>query len=456
VVQTPLYIRSKMSSFSLSPRTGKSAAAVAVFAIAALVLSGCAATGDSASSNSRAAEVCGPDVGTAANPTPVAPAEAIDREVTLTLGSILPVTGSLSSLGPPEIAGVDLAVAEINASEAGVLGGNVEVFHRDSGDTTTDIATQAATELLSLNVSGIIGAASSGVSKTFIDQVTGAGVIHFSPANTSPDFSDYADDGYYWRTAPSDVLQGRVVGNRITGDGFNRVGVLYLNDAYGIGLSENAKVAIEAAGGEVVVESSFNTGDSNFSAQIDEVLAASPEAILLIAFDETRVILPELAGTKGFDGSKIYLVDGNLFQYGEELASGLLNCAVGTLPGVLATDEQKAELLGIDPALKDFSYANESYDAVLLMALAAIAGGSTEGSVIRDNLQAVSRDGTKCTAFQECAELLAAGEDIDYDGRSGPITFDENGDPTEAYVGIYQYGKENKYAALEVLYGKLD
>ena len=446
-----------MSSFSFSPRTGKSAAAVATFAIAALVLSGCAATGDSsASGNSRADEVCGPDAITASTPTAVAPAEALDREVTLTLGSILPATGNLAFLGPPEVAGVDLAVAEINASEAGVLGGNVEVLHRDSGDTSTDIATQSATELLAAGVSGIVGAASSSVSKSFIDQVTGAGVVHFSPANTSPDFTNYDDDGYYWRTAPSDVLQGRVVGNRITGDGFNRVGVLYLNDAYGIGLYDNAKVAIEAAGGEIVAAASFNTGDSVLSAQIDEVLAASPEAILLIAFDETKVIIPELAGTKGFDGSKIYFVDGNLADYTGAFADGLINCAVGTLPGVLATDEQKGELLGIDPELTDYSYANESYDAVILMALAAIAGGSVEGSVIRDNLQDVSRDGTKCTTFQECAELLAAGEDIDYDGRSGPITFDENGDPTEAYVGIYQFGKTNNYAPLEVEFGQLD
>jgi branched-chain amino acid transport system substrate-binding protein len=445
-----------MSSFSFSPRAGKSAAAVATFAIAALVLSGCAATGDSAASNSRAADVCGPDALVASTPTPVAPAEALDREVTLKLGSILPATGNLAFLGPPEVAGVDLAIAEINASEAGVLGGNVSVEHRDSGDTTTEIATQSATELLAAGVSGIVGAASSSVSKSFIDQVTGAGVVHFSPANTSPDFSDYADGGYYFRTAPSDVLQGRVVGNRITGDGFNRVGVLYLNDAYGIGLYDNAKLAIEAAGGEVVAASSFNTGDSNFSAQIDEVLAATPEAILLIAFDETKVIIPELAGTKGFDGSKIYFVDGNLSQFGELFASGLLNCAVGTLPGVLATDEQKAELLGIDPALEDFSYANESYDAVILMALAAIAGGSTEGSVIAANLVDVSKEGTACDNFQKCAELLAAGEDIDYEGRSGPITFDENGDPTEAYVGIYQYGKDNTYAPLEVEFGQLD
>ena len=107
-------------------------------------------------------------------------------------------------------------------------------------------------------------------------------------------------------------------------------------------------------------------------------------------------------------------------------------------------------------ALELNAYGPESYDAVVLMALAAIQGGAVDGATIRDNLQSVSRDGTKCTAFQECADLLAAGEDIDYDGRSGPITFDENGDPTEAYVGIYQYGKNARYAPLEVELGQLN
>jgi branched-chain amino acid transport system substrate-binding protein len=133
-----------------------------------------------------------------------------------------------------------------------------------------------------------------------------------------------------------------------------------------------------------------------------------------------------------------------------------LNCAYGTLPGVLASDEDKAKLLGVDPELTDFSYANESYDAVILMALAAIQGGSADPEVIRDNLQSVSRDGTKCETFADCAALLAAGEDIDYDGASGPITFDANGDPTEAFVGIYQFGSTNNNAGVEVLFGTLE
>ena len=94
-----------------------------------------------------------------------------------------------------------------------MLGKPVEVIHRDSGDTTTDIATQSVNNLLGPGVSAIIGAASSGVSKTVINQITGAGVVQFSPANTSPDFTTWDDKGLYWRTAPSDVLQGSVLGN---------------------------------------------------------------------------------------------------------------------------------------------------------------------------------------------------------------------------------------------------
>jgi branched-chain amino acid transport system substrate-binding protein len=432
-------------------------AGVAAFSATALLLASCASTPSTdGGETTAAAALCGPDAATAAaDITPAAPEATQTRDTKLKIGSILPTTGSLAFLGPPEIAGVDLAVAEINASAPGVLGGNVEVIHRDSGDTTTDIATQSATDLLSQGVSGIVGAASSGVSFTFIDQVTGAQVVQVSPANTSPDFSTYNDGGYYFRTAPSDVLQGRVLGNLMVGDGATNVGIIYLNDAYGSGLEENVSTAIENAGGTVVASEAFNEGDSQFSSQIDAVLAEDPDAIALIAFDQTKVIIPELVGTKGFDGSKVYFVDGNLSNYAEDFDPGTLNCAKGTLPGVLADDAFKAKMLGVNPDLNDFSYGAESYDAVNLMALAAVAGGATDGPTIQKNMKAVSEGGTKCTSFAECADLLAAGTDIDYDGVSGPITFDDNGDPTEAYIGIYQYGQDNTYAPLNVEFGSL-
>ena len=128
----------------------------------------------------------------------------------LKVGTILPETGDLAFLGPPEFAGAQLAINEINDA-GGVLGADVEYSPGDSGDTNTDIANQTTDRLLSEGVDVIVGAASSGVSFTVIDKITGANVIQFSPANTSPDFTDYDDNGLYFRTAPSDVLQGRVL-----------------------------------------------------------------------------------------------------------------------------------------------------------------------------------------------------------------------------------------------------
>jgi len=406
----------------------KGAAGIALAASLALALSGCAAPAFDA-------------------------ANCTDAE--LKIGSLLPTTGNLAFLGPPEIAGVDAAIKEINEA-GGVLGKCVSVSHKDSGDTTTDTATQSATALINEGVDAIVGAASSGVSLSVIDQITGASVVQMSPANTAPDLSTYADNGFYFRTAPSDVLQGRVLGNLITGDGNEKVGFLTIQDPYGTGLYENAKISVEAAGGSVVANEEFAPGTKNFSAQVDKVLAASPDAIAVISFDEAKSILPELVKVKGFDPSKLYLVDGNTGNYGEVFTDFSIEGAQGTIPGVVATDETKAKWAGVNPDLKDFAYAAESYDAVILIALAAIAGGAADGATIKANLKAVSEGGEKVTDFATAAQMLKDGKDIDYDGLSGPITFDDNGDPTEAYVGIYKYGADNNNTPTKSEYGKLD
>lgn len=359
----------------------------------------------------------------------------------LVLGSLLPTTGALAFLGPPEIAGVNLAVKEINEA-GGVLGQEVEVIHRDSGDTTTDIATQSVTDLLSQDVSAIIGAASSGVSQTVIQQITGAGVIQMSPANTSPDFTTADDDGLYWRTAPSDVLQGRVLGNYIMSCGAQTVGMIVLNDAYGTGLQASIKEAVEGAGGQVIEEQMFNEGDSQFSSQVDALVAADPDAYVVISFDQANSIIPLMTG-QGVDPTTMFFVDGNTADYSEDLEPGTLTGAQGTQPGSFAGEEFKEALAEVDDSLNVWNYAGESYDAVNLIALAADAAGSIEGADIAAQLEAVSKDGEKCYDFAGCVTLQREGVDIDYDGISGPITFDEVGDPTEAFIGIYEFDENN-------------
>ncbi len=289
----------------------------------------------------------------------------------LKIGSLLPETGSLAFLGPPEFAGVDLAVADINAA-GGVLGENIEHIRGDSGDTSTDIAQQTTDSHISAGVSAIVGAASSGVSFTVIDKIAGAGIVHFSPANTSPDFTNYADDGYYFRSAPSDTFQGAVLGQLMAKEGAKNAVFLNLDYAYGNGLAKYAKAAFTGTSTNIV----YNPQAAEFSADVAKAKAAKPDAIAIIGFDETAKIFTELI-KQGIGPNKVktYLVDGNLSSGAyKDLPAGIMKGVKATLPGVFADGALQNRLLSVDPALADFSYAAESYDAVVLIALAAEQG----------------------------------------------------------------------------------
>ena len=230
----------------------------------------------------------------------------------LTLGSILPQTGNLAFLGPPMFAAFDLAVQDINAA-GGVLGQPVVAIKGDSGDTTTDTASKTVDRLLAENADAIIGAASSGVSLTVIDKVASAGVVLFSPANTSPALSDYDDKGLYFRTAPPDIYQGDVLGQKVLQDGAQTVAILALNDAYGTGLADAAEATITAGGGEVVVKTIYDPTAASFDTEVDAVVAADPDAIILIGFDESAKILKSMV-EKGIGPKvkKVYGCDGNI------------------------------------------------------------------------------------------------------------------------------------------------
>src|SRR5690606_35547884 len=149
----------------------------------------------------------------------------------LTIGTFLPVTGTLAFLGPPEIAGVRYAVKEINDA-GGLFGQDVKLIETDSSDTNNaGIGAASIASLISADVSAIIGAASSSVTLNVIDDVDAAGIVMVSPANTSTTLSGYSD--YYFRTAPADTAQGKAVADLILEEGANDVAVLVQNDDYG-------------------------------------------------------------------------------------------------------------------------------------------------------------------------------------------------------------------------------
>ena len=367
----------------------------------------------------------------------------------LNIATVLPETGNLAFLGPPEFAGAQLAIDEINEG-GGVLDADVTLDQGDSGDTSTDIANQTVDRQLAAGADAFIGAASSGVSFTFIDKLVENCKIHFSPANTSPDFTDYADDGLYFRTAPSDVLQGRVLADLMIEEGVTTASFMALQDPYGEGLLQYSTEPFADSGGEIVDQFTYDPQAAEFSAEVDRVVSGDPEALVIIGFEETSKILTSLfeAGFTIEAGKQIFLVDGNVGNaLGEQLPAGSMEGIRGTLPAAEITGDFQDRLLAVDPELIDFSYGPETYDAVIIVALAAQIAGSDNAAEVAAQINGVTRDGEVCTTFADCKALIDAGTDIDYDGPSGPQTFGPEGEPTEASFKILTYDADNAVEA---------
>jgi neutral amino acid transport system substrate-binding protein len=378
------------------------------------------------------------------------------------VGGILPLTGNLAFLGPPEIAGVGLAVSEINAA-GGVNGAQACHDIQDSGDSTDlSISTASARALVQGKPSVVIGAASSSVSLNVVDTFANNKITQVSPANTAVDLSGYSP--FYFRTAPPDGVQGSALGSLISSDGFSKVGFLVFNDTYGTGLRDAVQATIEASGGSCVYGckgdgDEFPAGQTTFSAEVQAVTAAGPDAIVVLAFDETKSIVPELAAS-GWDMSTTYYSDGNTADYSADFEPGTLEGAQGTIPGADASQEVKDLLNGwyesaFGEGLTDYAYAAESYDATMLAALAAIKGGSNDSETVQANFAAVSgaTDGEECTTFADCVALLEAGSEIRYAGPSGIGPIDEENDPSSAFVGVYQFNAENKNELTQTVEG---
>jgi branched-chain amino acid transport system substrate-binding protein len=375
-----------------------------------------------------------------------APSCTGESDDTLILGGLLPQTGDLSFLGPPEEAGAALAVEEINAA-GGVLGSDVQFLPGDSGDADPDVANPTVDAHLSAGADVIVGAAASGISLNVIDKITGACKIQFSPANTSPQFTDYDDDDLYFRTAPSDVLQGQVLADLMVEDGVASAAILARQDSYGEGLLQYTQLPFEEQGGEVVLDQVYDPEAQSFEAEVDAVISEDADALVMIGFDESSRILSSLF-EQGFtpDEKQIYLVDGNIGNaLGEDFSEpGTLVGVRGTLPSAELSDDFRERLLGVDPELVDYSYSAEAYDAVVITALAAIAAESDDPAAIATQINGITREGEACETFEDCLALLEDGEDIDYNGPSGPQEFSQPGEPTAASFAIMSYGDDNQ------------
>jgi ABC-type branched-subunit amino acid transport system substrate-binding protein len=213
----------------------------------------------------------------------------------LRIGALLPHTGDLASAGPPMFAAAELAVRELNTA-GGVLSKPVQWF--DGDDFTDPVkAVGTAEHLIHENkVQVIIGAGASSISLAVLPTVKAAGVVLFSPANTSAELTVTDDQGLYFRTAPPDGLQARALTDVIMRDGVRRMSIIARDDSYGKGLMDSVKADLIAAGlsADDVQTLLYKPDTTDFTVLGGNAKSFNPDGVLVVAFDETAQIFDAL------------------------------------------------------------------------------------------------------------------------------------------------------------------
>ena len=342
------------------------------------------------------------------------------------MGIILGFTGPLESITPGMAGGAELAFKE--ASDSGKLpgGATFNVIRGDSTCIDAAAATTAAETLVtSDNVVAIMGADCSGVTTAIANNVAVPnGVVMVSPSATSPALSTIDDNGYFFRTAPSDARQGEVLADVVKGRGIDTVAVTYTNNDYGKGLADSFAAAYEAEGGTVALSESHEDGKGDYSAEVAALQASGAETLMVFGYvDQGGVGIVQASLDTGAFESFVF-ADG---MYGQSLIDAvgpeINGKVIGTLPGTEGPGADAfakvAEAAGMDPT---GTYVPESYDAAALIALSMAATGSADRTGIRDHLMEVANAPGEQILPGELAkglELAAAGTDIDYVGASG-------------------------------------
>jgi ABC-type branched-subunit amino acid transport system substrate-binding protein len=365
---------------------------------------------------------------------------ATDR---LVIGRILPETGSLAFLGPPMIQGVNLALADVNAA-GGVLGQDVEVLEADEGDDAAR-ATESLARVLAEGANVVVGAAASGQTQEIIQTLSDEQIPECSPSNTSPEFSEQENADFYFRTVPPDQAVAPVFADKILADGRTNVALVARQDDYGQLLLEETSAALQERGATIAAEVTYDPETTTFDSEIEEITAASPDAVVVVSFAEGGPLVAGLIEA-GLTPDQLYGGDGVFSPtFGalvDEGNPGVVNgmVVIGASGGQEFNDRLNAELPADEQG--NLIYGGQSYDCVIVLALAAEAAGSVEGQAVIDAVLDVTGEGTECATFADCKALIEQGQDIAYRGSlaSGFLTLDEVGDPSAGRYAIAVLG----------------
>jgi len=370
------------------------------------------------------------------------------------IGTLLPLTGELEAFGPDMQAAVELAAEDIN-NAGGVMGREIQVVQGDS-QTDSSQAPQEFNRLVAQNVTAVVGAASSGVTNSVLEQAVDNDVVLITPASTSPALTNRDNNQLFFRVPPNDLLQGKVMASLLEEDGVDSASTLYVNNDYGQGLSDQFASEFD---GEIVNEVSFDSDATQFSSEVTEVSNGNPDAIVAVMYPKNGVPLMQEAFTQGLTSETEFYFSEGVFSGDfvdplgttEEGNSIVAGCK-GTTPEVLldtgpeSFQQRFNKSEGHPPGL----FAAQSYDAAIAVALGMSYSQSTDPNDFKKGMQKVwNSPGKKTSNVTEALALAQAGQNIDWQGPSGDFDWNDKHDPERGVYGIWQVTEEGDLDVLE-------
>lgn len=376
-------------------------------------------------------------------------------EDTVKVGILQGFTGPIESLTPHMADSAELALKE--ASDSGELLGGTKIEPVRADSTCVDAAAaQAAAERLvsSDKVVAIFGAACSGATTAVANNVAVPnGVTMISPSSTSPALTTIEDNGFFFRTAPSDARQGEVLAQIVKDRGIESVAITYTNNDYGKGLSDAFGGAYEKLGGKIVINASHEDGKADYSAEVAALAASGAEDLVVLGYLDQggKGVIQTSLDTGAFE--RFILADGMIGESIMEALGKDMAGSFGTLPGGENEGAEKwaevAKAGGIEND-GDGPYRGESYDAGALIALAMQAAGSADRAKIQEKMMEVANAPGEKIMPGEIAKglkLLAEGKDIDYVGATN-VEFTDVGEVPGSYKEVEV--KDAKFETLKV------
>ena len=417
----------------MSPRK-VSRRSLSVLIAVGVVLTSCSGDSDSDGDTTVAGSVEETTAPTEAPAGTDAPADTALTGEGLAVGVVAPSQGLLTSLFQGQTRGIDFAVADI-ADGGGVLDGPLDVTTEQT--PLNEIGADVVPTLVDGGAQALIGPAGSDSGTEYRDAVAAADSISCSASATLPGLTYGQESFGLFRTAlPDDVLVSYLADTIVArrdaeapGAAWN-VAIVARSDDYGLAVGNGLAVSLESRGlGSDVV--AYNPRRVLFTGESDAVTALDPDITVIVSYEEGAAIVTELV-RGGIDPTTMIGLES--FMQPNIATTSAPDGDVDLVDGftVLGATGDRAffqRLIDDDPN-GQVANAAQAYDCAVVLALAtgAVADGSSDS--MSDAVVDVTGGGTTCTTYDDCLTKLNAGEDIDYDGASGRIAIDENGDPT--------------------------